>query len=137
METEENSPEARVEKGIALLDERSGPEWVNRVNRSTLNIASSYSCVLGQTFDHFHDALRQLWPESPSEADTYCCVTCDGMAREVWDALQGGGGSAREQLAREHGFLWDTWDDVDRNALQDVWMSRLGTLQLERAPQAA
>lgn len=39
----------RVAAGVALLD-REQPGWDSKVNLDTLNIASSWNCVLGQLY---------------------------------------------------------------------------------------
>lgn len=40
--------EVRVKQGMALLDEKHGPEWVDRIDVDTLNLRDSCRCVLGQ-----------------------------------------------------------------------------------------
>jgi hypothetical protein len=54
-----------VAKGMKLLDELLGPDWVETVNLSELNLASECNCILGQkSFDicgvhhSFGDALN-------------------------------------------------------------------------------
>lgn len=39
---------SRVEKGVALLDEKLGPRWVTKVDPKTLDLSSGTSCVVGQ-----------------------------------------------------------------------------------------
>ena len=38
----------QVAKGMKLLDERLGPEWVEKIVLSELDLASGCACVLGQ-----------------------------------------------------------------------------------------
>lgn len=39
----------RVDKGCKLLDERLGPEWVEKIDLDQLNLQSNCDCILGQT----------------------------------------------------------------------------------------
>lgn len=39
----------RIERGMALLDKRK-PAWCKKIDLATLNLASSYRCVLGQVY---------------------------------------------------------------------------------------
>lgn len=50
----------RVQRGARLLDEKV-PEWFNKIDIETLNIASCLKCVLGQLFGYFSDeSLNRL-----------------------------------------------------------------------------
>ncbi len=40
--------EVRVKQGMAALDAKYGPEWVNRIDVGTLNVAGYCTCVLAQ-----------------------------------------------------------------------------------------
>ena len=41
----------RVERGAALLDAELGPEWPERIDVPTLDIADGDHCVLGQVYE--------------------------------------------------------------------------------------
>ena len=49
----------RVQKGAALLDERS-PGWLDRVNVRNLDLGSCFDCVLGQLGGTYKDETRRL-----------------------------------------------------------------------------
>lgn len=42
--------EIRVKQGMALLDEKHGPDWVWRINLDTLVMSHACQCVLGQLY---------------------------------------------------------------------------------------
>jgi hypothetical protein len=49
--------EERVECGIIWLDERH-PEWADRIDLATLNLADGCQCILGQLEGNFGVAVR-------------------------------------------------------------------------------
>jgi hypothetical protein len=49
----------RVRRGIALLDEEM-PGWPDQVDVLTLDMASGYRCVIGQTHGGYIDGLDKL-----------------------------------------------------------------------------
>jgi hypothetical protein len=48
-----------VKAGMALLDERV-PEWRKKVNPSSLNMSSCFSCILGQVFGRYSYGVKEL-----------------------------------------------------------------------------
>ena len=48
---------ARVERGIAFLDEHAEPGWRERIDLSTLDLVNCRACVLGQLYGTYHRAL--------------------------------------------------------------------------------
>jgi hypothetical protein len=40
----------KVKRGIAVLEEKYGPDWVDRIDLDTLDLGESDSCVLGQVY---------------------------------------------------------------------------------------
>lgn len=42
---------ARVKRGIALLEAKHGPGWVDHIDADTLMMSSGSRCVLGQLYD--------------------------------------------------------------------------------------
>jgi hypothetical protein len=62
--------EARVARGVALLDEKR-PGWSREVNPDTLDMRSNTLCVLGQLFDHYGEGLRVLSLGTRIEATRY------------------------------------------------------------------
>jgi hypothetical protein len=41
---------ARVKAGMALLEEKLGPEWVDHIDMKTLDLSNGNFCVLGQIY---------------------------------------------------------------------------------------
>lgn len=58
--------EVRVKAGMALLDEKHGPDWVHRIDVDTLQLSSSCRCVLGQLSGKrdFVAEVERVLPES-------------------------------------------------------------------------
>lgn len=48
--------EVRVKQGMAVLDEKHGPEWVYQIDLETLEMSSTCMCVLGQMYGTDDDA---------------------------------------------------------------------------------
>lgn len=65
----------RVKKGIALLNERCGPNWVDEIDMATLQLKNGESCVLGQVYGDYEVGAEQLdinvstTPDSGGTAD--------------------------------------------------------------------
>jgi len=51
-------PETASVKGANFLDEVD-PGWQDKINKDTLNLRSSYNCVLGQLSEEFHKGMKQ------------------------------------------------------------------------------
>lgn len=54
------SIEARVARGVALLDERL-PSWDERIDLDRLDLHSSCNCILGQEFANHEDVDGETW----------------------------------------------------------------------------
>ena len=50
----------RVQKGIDLLQEKHGADWVDKIDLKSLNLGSTTECVLGQVYGDYHDGLKEL-----------------------------------------------------------------------------
>ena len=50
----------RVRRGIALLDKSGPPDWRERINPKTLDIALPFRCVLGHVYGDFDIGLDEL-----------------------------------------------------------------------------
>lgn len=50
---------ARVLRGIALLEEKHGPDWPSKVDLDELDLSSSRSCVLGQVYHNARVSSKQ------------------------------------------------------------------------------
>lgn len=50
----------RVDKGVALLDERV-PGWRSRIDREKLNMLHLSDCVLGQLFGGFKEGMQEFF----------------------------------------------------------------------------
>jgi hypothetical protein len=62
--------EARVARGVALLDEKC-PDWRTRVNPDTLDMASDFDCVLGQLYGRYSLGWQPLGITSGVQATRY------------------------------------------------------------------
>lgn len=90
----------RVQAGATWLD-ANVPDWLDRINPATLDLASCITCVLGQLFGNYWDA-----PIAPA-----CSYVPD---------VQG------TDRAADHGFTvyydWDASGDADNFAeLNEAW----------------
>lgn len=46
--------ETQIARGVEYLDQKEGPDWVERINLDTLELSSSCNCVIGQLYESFH-----------------------------------------------------------------------------------
>lgn len=53
--------ETRVKAGMALLDEKYGPEWVEAIDVESLDLQDNCSCVLGQLEGEFNEGLSKVF----------------------------------------------------------------------------
>jgi hypothetical protein len=97
--------EARVARGVALLDEKR-PGWRTQVNPDTLDMASDFNCVLGQLYGRYSDGWRPLDLTSGVQATRY-----------GFDAVPDGAGYRLNWLGRSRSEL---------NALTEAWRAYLG-----------
>jgi hypothetical protein len=51
----------RVKRGMALLQEVYGDDWVEQINANRLDLSSSSECVLGQVYGEYETGLDELW----------------------------------------------------------------------------
>lgn len=70
MSTQSWEFQPRVDKGCKLLDERLGPEWVEKIDLKLLDLQSACACILGQTsidivgrVGNFYAAANVLFPD--------------------------------------------------------------------------
>jgi hypothetical protein len=49
----------RVAAGVGLLDEQE-PGWLNKIDLTQFDIASTHRCVLGQVYGSFHEGVSNL-----------------------------------------------------------------------------
>lgn len=107
MENEEKV-RARVALGVQRLDEHFGPDWPHRIDLESLDLASSYDCVLGQLFGEFWTGVQTLWPDF------------DGRGP-----------------ARDHGFLCETRGPGGCSCpdLNEVWPSAIQAARLDFDPE--
>lgn len=88
----------RVDKGFKLLDERLGPEWVEKIDLRTLALQSNCSCVLaqlaidlGSQVQSFGGVVGPLFGVSPFEGNDlavdYGFVLPDGDNPKDYEAL--------------------------------------------------
>lgn len=60
---------ARVKRGIALLEERYGPTWVDHMKLSDLDLSSEERCVLGQIYGGFSYGIDNLGIDAEESYD--------------------------------------------------------------------
>ena len=100
----------RVDKGCKLLDERLGPEWVEKIDLEILNLEFGCACVLGQ-----------LCIDIVGGGHTY------GLAAQ---ALFPNRAFVDNDAAEEHGFiLQDTPHDYP--ALTECWTRTIARRRAE------
>jgi hypothetical protein len=51
---------SRVLNGIALLKEKHGEKWVEKIDLASFDISEGYSCVLGQVYGQYEKGLNKL-----------------------------------------------------------------------------
>jgi hypothetical protein len=49
-----------VNRGVELLDQKLGPDWVHLIDLESLDLASSCRCVVGQLFDPDGALLQKI-----------------------------------------------------------------------------
>lgn len=70
--------DARVKKGATKLDAVMGRDWRNKIDPTTLNLASSTLCVLGQIYGDYHGGAAKLNLSSHNnDAQDYGFTTLD------------------------------------------------------------
>ena len=70
--------DARVKRGATRLDAVMGEEWRNKIDPTTLNLASSTLCVLGQIYGGYRGGLAKLGLSSiNNDAQNYGFTTLD------------------------------------------------------------
>lgn len=61
----------RVERGIALLQEKHGDAWVEMINMKTLALDEVNRCVLGQVYGDYGRGVAELFDGSVVKATEY------------------------------------------------------------------
>lgn len=124
---------ARVDQGVAFLDERLGLDWPLRVDRPNLRMADVHRCVLGQLFapstpadvsTPFLWACQQLWPEAELPQGQ-CCWAC--WVNQLTSLLGFDRSSDDGQFGVNAAYA----------ALTAAWRAQIGVLQDERQPDWA
>lgn len=62
---------ARVKRGMALLEERFGPGWVDLVDLAALDLVEGDRCVLGQVCGGYSNGLDDLGGEDGPWSDAH------------------------------------------------------------------
>jgi hypothetical protein len=60
---------ARVKRGIALLEEKHGPNWADGLSLGELDLKDGAHCVLGQLYGEYRSALVELQLRDGQESD--------------------------------------------------------------------
>lgn len=63
----------RVQRGIALLDERGPKDWRRRVDVATLDVCNPWRCVIGQVYGGYASGLAVLELVEPGEDYGFDC----------------------------------------------------------------
>lgn len=82
---DDECPACRVDRGIALLDERR-PGWWEDVDVRKLEMASCYLCVLGQTGSSYAEEFLALGLSGDDDAVGYGFEAVDNEPDD-WDIL--------------------------------------------------
>lgn len=116
--SEDMSPAACVSRGVLLLD-RVAPDWLERVNLATLNMADGMRCVAGQVMGTYTAARIVLGSRRYAPATE---VDNIGQASQVF-------------MAR-HGFIaldkWYGYAYPATFALNPVWRETIKGLRVQR-----
>lgn len=93
----------RVKRGMAWLEEKHGPDWVDHIDMKTLDLESGAACVLGQVYaaealaedpeygEGYQYALDSFfYPEGLDDADYGFCTKEDEehLPARSWEMLQ-------------------------------------------------
>lgn len=107
--------EARVKRGIALLDERM-PNWAGRINLDRLDIRSGSHCVTAQLSgaNNYLTGLKLLGLEEGVHNEG--SYTQHGFQTENWDAP---------------GMAEDYDESAAFNTLNDIWHREISARQRE------
>lgn len=110
-EPDDKSPESRVRRGAALLDERL-PGWADRIDLDRLNMRHCGRCVLGQLHSDFFKGTEAIWPNPDSNS---------------WEAED-----RQWDEAVHHGFAWplnEPDEDAGYHTLRDLWAAEIQARQ--------
>jgi hypothetical protein len=101
------TPEQRVARGVALLDERV-PDWRERIDTDRLDMVDGTACVVGQLQRSFDPEDWSPWHHGLERL---------GLSAEA------------DYDAHAHGFITETdyaWMDRDgTEALRDLWIKAI------------
>lgn len=50
-----------AQRGAAFLDNTVRKDWRSKIDTDTLDISSSYNCILGQIFGSYHDGIDAIF----------------------------------------------------------------------------
>lgn len=101
----------RVLAGIEVLNDKYGPDWVDKVDPATLCVSSTIACVLGQVY-HDAEVPAKRWRDMVSD---------DGY----WRGLLILNGEVEEH-PEQYGFAADDEEDDDYRTLTSAWRVALG-----------
>lgn len=87
----------RVQRGVDLLREQYGEDWVDHINPEKLNLMSSDYCVLGQLYNGYITGTRALDIDGHE-------IGCDTFAY--------GGGEDADRIRVDYDELDDIWLEV-------------------------
>lgn len=86
----------RVKRGIAWLEQEHGPDWVDHINMSTLDLRDGDCCVLGQVYadegdqecrdGYWYACAYPLLQQGQDDQLLGFCII--GEEEQEWDDLQ-------------------------------------------------
>ncbi len=111
------TPEARVARGAALLDEHV-PCWREMVSAAKLDIQNGRYCILGQVFGDAYDADEETLASNAYLFGVIALAEPFGIRVDEW------GEGADEVVMASFGVLTSD-EDGDDKALEAAWRTEL------------
>lgn len=79
-----------VQRGLALLEERHGPDWVDYIDLGSLELSCGARCVLGQVYGDFEHGLDEIGVVD-GDSGFYGFIPPNGIVPDCvsrWELLQ-------------------------------------------------
>lgn len=102
----------RVMNGVLALERKFGPDWLDKINLSNLDLSSPWACVLGQAYK---DNKGEHGAGYDAGLEDFCGPDATYSARRIW--------------SENHGF--STPDGY--SSLTARWRKKIKELRAERS----
>lgn len=104
----------KVRRGMALLEETYGDDWVDQIDLGILDLSSGSRCVLGQlngrNEESYFRGLRRLWPAYGDEkAVEYGFVSDSDLAHKLFEE-----DDESDPESMYYDYLTEVWRDEIR-----------------------